>query len=521
MAPLGTLGTILPADSRSRPREPRPPLERRTWRPTLRDHRPRLHLTPPGNWLNDPNGLFYRDGRLHVTYQHNPDEPRWGRMHWAHAVSDDLMTWRQLPIALSPDEGGADAFGCWSGCILDRRDEAVMFYTGARLDGDLRRQAVCSAASRDPDRISWRKDAANPVIAAPPAGIEPDLFRDPFVWPSGSGWTMLVGAGTQEGEGTVLRYRSSDLRRWEYAGPILAASDIDRTAGADGPMWECPQLLQMGDVDVLVISVVDRAPGIRPSHVMALVGKLGEDGFSVERAQRLGMGPDFYAPASARTPDGRWLILGWIPEDPPAPGEARTWAGSLTFPRIVSLRRDGSLSLALAEEVAAARGPVPELARTVDLRPGPEPEVVAVPDEPFELCATLVPGEDSEVAIELNDGDPTDPIARIVYRADERLLSIARRGIVTVAGRSSRSATTLSPDDGEGIRLRIIVDGSVLELEANGHTMATVRLSAPHQGPRVVAFAATEGSTQIDPLEVWSLRARESRGARHASLSGP
>lgn len=102
---------------------------------------------------------------------------------------------------------------------------------------------------------------------------------------------MLVGAGTSDGRGTVLRYASDDLRAWTYVGPVLSVDDVDPSAGGDGPMWECPQLLRFGDTDVLIVSVLDRLPGIRPSHVMAFVGRLHDDRFAIDHAQQLGMGP--------------------------------------------------------------------------------------------------------------------------------------------------------------------------------------------------------------------------------------
>lgn len=450
--------------------------------------------------MNDPNGLFFVDGRLHVTYQHNPEAPEWGRMHWGHADSDDLVTWRHLPLALSPDEDGPDAFGCWSGCVVQDDRRAVLFYTGVVLDGDLRRQTICRATSLDPERVTWRKDRANPLIPDPPKGIEPDLFRDPFVFRNGGAWAMLVGAGTTAGRGTVLRYDSIDLRRWTYRGAILDSGDVDPAAGSDGPMWECPQLLRMGDADVLIVSVVDRAPGIRPSHVTAFIGRLEGLRFEVDHAQQLGMGPDFYAPATVRMPDGRWLILGWIPEDPPGAETDRRWAGALTFPRIVSLIPKHRLSLALAAELAKLGG-TPVRRGPLQLGPGDAAVDLTVPDGPFELQLELQPEQGAEVVVELRDDDPIDPLARIAYRADDRLLSIARRGIVGVAGRSSMSSVLLPPEDGQAPRLRMLVDGSILELETNAHIMATVRLPPQASTRRSVSFASHGGRAVIESLE--------------------
>jgi beta-fructofuranosidase len=85
----------------------------------MHSNRPRVHLTAPSGWLNDPNGLIQWRGRFHVFYQYNPFSCSWGPPFWGHAVSDDLVTWQQLPIALRPTPGGPDQDGCFSGCIVD------------------------------------------------------------------------------------------------------------------------------------------------------------------------------------------------------------------------------------------------------------------------------------------------------------------------------------------------------------------------------------------------------------------
>ncbi len=453
--------------------------------------------------MNDPNGLRFVDGALHVTYQHNPDEPRWGRMHWGHAVTTDLVGWTHLPVAISP-EPGIDEFGCWSGNVVAEGGVATMLYTGVRLDGELRRQSICRAVSRADEPLTWRKDPSNPVIAAPPPGIAPDLFRDPFVWRDGDRWGMLVGAGTEAGHGVVLLYRSRDLRAWEYVGPILSSEDLDPALGTDAPIWECPQLVQLDGSDVLIVSVVDRAPGIRPSHVAGIAGRLVDERFEVHAVHQLGMGPDFYAPAATKMPDGRRLLFGWIPEDPPAEGSTRTWAGSLTLPRIVSIDGQGRLALALADEVLACRKEhtAHAPAELVDGQPWRLPLL----DGPLEIELSMESLDGTEVVLELRDGAPGDPIVRIDYRPDDRVLTLARAGIVGVAGRSSMTSTTLPEADGQTVRLRLLLDGSILELETNGHVMATARLQdRPGLAPVSLVITSIGGGTRLGPVDLWRL----------------
>jgi beta-fructofuranosidase len=378
-----------------------------------------------------------------------------------------------------------------------------MFYTGVVEAGGIRHASICRATSTD-GLLTWTKDPLNPVIAGPPDGIPADAFRDPFVWRDGDAWSMVVGGGTADGLGTVLLYRSPDLRTWTYAGTLLSADDLDRAVDADSPCWECPQLVRTPGADLLVASLVDRSPGIRPSHVMAFVGRLADDRFVVERTAQLGMGPDFYAPSVVRAPDGRTILFGWIPEDPPPPGSQRTWAGSLTLPRVVRIDEDGAVGLGFADEVAALRSTAQEaVARDIpaDAPAWRQP----LPGRHAELAAAIDPGRAAEVTIELRDGDDAGPAARIRYFPADRRLTVARRGIVSVAGRSARSVAIL-PDSGSSlVRLRLVLDGSVLELEADGHVMATLRLPALRDDEPVITFAATGGPARVDALAAWTL----------------
>lgn len=470
----------------------------------LSDERPRFHLTAPAGWMNDPNGPIFAGGCLHAFYQHDPTGPRWAHMHWGHAVSDDLVTWQHLPIAIAPDADGPDSLGCWSGgVIIPDETTAHLFFTGVREDDDGGRHAsICRATSRD-GLTTWQKDPTGPLIGGPPAGYPADAFRDPFVYRDGSGWVMLVGAGSDDELGAVLLYRSADLTAWTYAGPFLSCGDLPRAAGADGPVWECPQLVRLPEADVLVVSVVDRAAGVRPSHVMAIVGRVDGDRFEPDHAEQLGMGPDFYAPATVTAPDGRQLLLGWIPEDPPGELSTRDWAGALTFPRVVAIGSDGRLSLSLAAEVRRLRG-----SRGTTGRRPLDADGVAwrtdLPGQHLEIGLAIEPGDAEEIDIELLDSFPDSPEVSVTYRPAGRLLTVSRRGIVHCAGRGSQASRIL-PETGRPILyLRLLVDGSVLELEADGRSMATVRLPAM-DGPRQALTVTATGGGATCEIEWWSL----------------
>lgn len=465
--------------------------------------RPRLHLTAPSGWINDPHGLVFRDGVLHAFFQYEPDRARWGRMHWGHAVSRDLVTWEHLPIALAPGDTGPDQLGCWSGCLVDDPARPTIFYTGVARDHGMRRASICRATSQD-GLLTWTKDPDGPVIARPPSGIRPDRFRDPFVWRDGDGWAMLVGAGTKRARGLVLLYRSDDLRAWRYAGPFLSTDDVVATipdvhvADIDSPCWECPQLVRLDGRDLLIVSVVDRAPKVRPAHVVAFVGRMVGDRFHVEHVERLGLGPDFYAPSTVIAPDGRPMLFGWIPEDPPPRRSSRTWAGSFTLPRVVGVDDDGRPLMTLAAEVERF-GSRPEHLpdAVVDDR---TPWTRSFDDGCLEWRATLVP--DGATSIRIDVSGPGGQMAEIRFEPRERELSVTRTRLVLFAGREPHGTTILPPLADGSVHLRIIMDGSVMELVADERITATVRLPEARLGHRVIHCSAIGGDCRLTDMEI-------------------
>lgn len=432
-------------------------------------------------------------------------------MCWGHATSTDLLAWEHHAPALVPDPDGPDSFGCWSGSVVvdDETGIATIHYTGVVLRDGTRVASIRRAVSHD-GLATWTKDP-EPVIDGAPAGIAPDLFRDPHVTRADDGWLMVVGAGQLTGSGCVLGWRSDDGRTWRAIGPVLTVEDVVAAlpgcvTDVDSPCWECPQLVRMGDRDVLIVSILERAPNVRPSHVMAFTGRLEGDRFAVERAERLGLGPDFYAPAVARAPDGRHLLLGWIPEDPPGPRSSRSWAGALTLPRVVTLDPSSGVRIAIAGE----------LARVIE-RVVPLSDALVTPESSwtwrswgpcFELDVTLAPAGAALVRLEV--GAPGGDLVEIRYEPGERRLTVIRSGRVRFAGISSHGTTVLDPPGGATdaadapIRLRVIVDGSVLEMVAAETITATARLPGARDEGRIVRCTTVGGACELRAVSVAS-----------------
>ncbi|KAB2340200.1 glycoside hydrolase family 32 protein [Actinomadura rudentiformis] len=221
--------------------------------PYSETYRPQFHFTPEKNWMNDPNGLVYYKGEYHLFYQYNPNGNSWGDMSWGHAVSPDLVHWKELPLALSHDDKemvfSGSAVVDWNnttGFGTKTNPAMVAVYTSAYKNGG--KQAQSLAYSTDRGR-TWTKYEGNPVI-----DIGSKEFRDPKVqWyaPTKS-WLMTVSLSTEH---KVQFYSSKDLKDWKLLSEF-------GPAGATGGVWECPDLFPLavnGDKNnikwVLVVNI--------------------------------------------------------------------------------------------------------------------------------------------------------------------------------------------------------------------------------------------------------------------------
>lgn len=316
--------------------------------------RPIYHFSPPISWMNDPNGLIYFKGWYHLFYQYNPYSCEWGSMHWGHAVSKDMMHWKDLPIALYPDqyyechtEGG-----CFSGSAIEKDEKLYLFYTSVMYENGEKRQTQSIAISED--GIHFQKYEGNPVIQCVPEGMSAD-FRDPKVLKVGERWYMVVGgslggADQLTGDGRIFLYRSDDLFHWDFVNVLLESN------GMLGTMFECPDLFPLQGKWILTCS-----PMNHPTYnkVMYCVGEIDfESGiFIIERIGCMDDGYDYYAPQSFLDSYGNRILIGWMNgwdwmpwHTDFGPTTEEGWRGVLSIPRKAILDEKLNLKLCPVDE---------------------------------------------------------------------------------------------------------------------------------------------------------------------------
>ena len=282
--------------------------------------------------MNDPNGLLYYKGEYHLFFQHNPKENIWGNMSWGHAVSSDLYSWEELPVAIPC----TDDVGIFSGsAVIDYENTSgfgskenpamVAIYTEHKNDKSSQRQ--CLAFSLDQGR-TFTKYEGNPVL-----DLQTPDFRDPKVqWIDGQ-WLMTIALPDLH---QISFYSSANLKEWTHLSNFGPAAEI-------GGCWECPDLFKLGNKWVLIVSLNPGGYQIG-SGTQYFIGEWNGKEFIADDIETrwLDYGRDNYAGVTFNdAPSNKRIFLGWmsnweyankVPTDP--------WRSAMTLPRELSLEGD-------------------------------------------------------------------------------------------------------------------------------------------------------------------------------------
>jgi beta-fructofuranosidase len=484
-------------------------------------HRPIYHYVNPESTLNDPNGLCFWQGRWHLFYQaYPPEDPR---QHWGHAVSDDLIHWQDLPLAIYPHPEDK----VFSGTTLVEEERVIAIYHGTRIGNMV-------AVSSDPLLLNWQKltDGAVIPFADPEGPPLPYTVFDPCIWKKDGFYYSLSGGTLPHGPaGKQIRanflLRSQDLETWEYLHEFVE-DDHYTLVGDDGA---CPYFWPIGDKHILLFF----------SHMSGGQYLLGDyatdrDKFVVTDHGLFNFGPStpsgVHAPSA--TPDGEGGVIVIFNMNPgkPTPG----WDQIMTLPRrltltdnnelrqepagdIESLRYDhqhaGEMVLPANEEVVleGIQGNAMEL--LLELDPQNAPVV--------ELNVLRSPGKEEFTRITFfkkrgfryRDRIPnstalnvTSPILRSVPVRHESLISIDSAYASTLPDVSPRAPETAPVylEDDEPLQLRIFIDRSVVEVFVNGKQCVSVRVYPGREDSLGVSLRSQGQESLLRSLDAWQMK---------------
>ena len=463
------------------PVEPAAPTEPTQQGSFSEQYRPQIHFTPAKNWMNDPNGMVFVDGVYHLFYQYNPQGNAWGNMSWGHATSTDLIHWTEQAVALTRDELG-DVFS--GSAVIDKDNTAgfgqgamVAFYTSA---SDFQQQSI--AYSTDGGK-TFTRYTGNPVIKN-----NDDNLRDPKVfWHADSKqWIMALAKGWKMG---VELYGSTDLKNWRHLSTFFM-----ELPGRPSLQWECPDLIQMGDRWVMLVSVNPGGP-ILGSGTMYFVGDFDGTTFTADDLGYplwLDYGMDNYAGVTWSNTGDRKVMIGWMNNwqyagDVPC----SPWRSAMTLPRELTLSEyDGKplLCSTVVKEIDQIAGSWQDTDGAINAK------------DAYQLRLTI--GLDQNTTITL--GNDNDEKFTIDINAAARTLTAHR---TSATGKTSFNGTFSIPSmqaplniAGDAVTLDLFVDQSSVEIFTQEGTMSMTNLVFPQSIYGQYSVAGADCTAKFRPL---------------------
>ena len=409
-----------------------------------------LHLKAPGNWINDPNGFIYYQGKYHLFYQYHPYAPVWGTMHWGHAVSEDLVHWEHIGIALSPsiDE---DMDGCFSGSALEREGKLSLYYTGIRyVESNVRGvktedkyflSSQLMITSEDGIHIdnSSGKRVIVPVIEDEELGDRKET-RDPKVWEENGRFYMVLGSTYRGEEGRLLFYTSKDAVKWAYTSQFRSRRF--------GNMLECPDIFRIGEECVFIGSPMgmnDNTVGYT-QHAICMTATFEPETCSLtlsEDWQYVDYGMDLYAPQTNIDKDGNRVMIAWMRMPKAVEGnDGYPWNGMMCMPRVVEVFH-GHIYFRVHPEVEG------KFSQEVEIKEGNIPVSEGIP---------------YRIKTSLEEGDTLDIGGYRICREGNVLRTDRSEVFSGIAGHQMISSTPELPKE---CRLDIFVEPNLIEVFIN------------------------------------------------------
>lgn len=418
--------------------------------------RPVYHHTPLYGWMNDPNGMFYKDGVWHLYYQYNPYGSQWENMTWGHSTSKDLIHWEAQPLAIEADWLGS----IFSGSCVTNGNEVVAFYTSAG-----HHQTQSMAVSKDGGR-TFKKYSGNPILTTSDIAD----FRDPkaFWNEDAKVWNLILAAGQE-----MRIYSSKDLKAWKYE------SSFGKEYGNHSGVWECPDLFKIDNKWVLICNINPGGP-FGGSATQYFVGQFDGHKFTCESMPKvtkwLDYGKDHYATVSFyNAPDNRRTVLAWMSNWQYANQvPTKQFRSANSIPRDLGLFHHGEetyVSVTPSKEMLAVRG--------------------AKIKNPTEACEIIIDTKNqTEIVLSNTKGEQVT----MRYDGQQQTFTMERVKSGDESFSEAFPAVTVAPTFGTIKQLRIFIDRCSIEVFDAEGKMAMTNLvfpSEPYNNLKVKGGKAT------------------------------
>lgn len=469
--------------------------------------RPVYHHTPAYGWMNDPNGMFYKDGVYHLYFQYNPYGSVWGNMHWGHSTSTDLMHWKFEGCAIVPDAWGAIFSGS---CVVDHENTAgfgkeavVAFYTSAKASpwGDVQSQSMAYSLDNGKTFVKYE---GNPILTS----SEKD-FRDPkvFWYAPGKHWVMMLAVGQH-----MEIYSSVNLKEWKKE------SEFGAMQGAHGGVWECPDLVEIpveGTREKKWVLICNLNPGgpFGGSAAQYFVGSFDGKKFvneSPTQTKWMDWGKDNYATVTwNNAPDGRCIALGWMSNWQYANNvPTRQYRSANTLARDLTLYREGQelyLKSTPSVEVKKARG---KKVSIPSFRVSEKHEMVNLFEDnqgAYEVEILIQNAGASKIAFCLLN-DKGEKVS-MYYDLNRKQFVMDRSESGTVDFSKDFPAVTVAPANvDKELTLRLFVDRSSIEAFGEDGKFVMTNLVFPSQPYVKMCFEADKNGYAVKTLNVYKLQ---------------
>ncbi len=470
-------------------------------------YRPAFHHTPLYGWMNDPNGMFYKDEKWHLYYQYNPYGSKWQNMTWGHSVSSDLIHWEHKPNAIEPNGLGTVFSGS---CVVDTENRAgfgkgavLAMYTSA---GTSQMQSLASSMD---DGTTFDIYAGNPTLTLESEARDPNMF-----WNEETGEWNLVLAHALDRE--MLFFTSPDMKKWTLQ------SGFGKGLGAQDGVWECPDLFKLpvsGTDETKWVLLCNINPGgpFGGSATQYFIGDFDGKTFTPDKdanghvpTKWLDYGKDNYATVSwSDAPDNRRTVIGWMSN-----WQYAAEVPTMQFRSANTLPREIGLFKAADGQIYASSEPAPELLTLRDgltvkadkARIGKMPKHYHLPkDGVGEICLDIDAKNTTSVQLVLSNKEGDKVVLK--YDPATHTLSFDRRESGLVDFSENFPAVTVTPtfEDKGRISLRLFIDRSSIEVFGDDGRFVMTNLVFPRTHYSTVSFSSEGGNARLNNLKVYSL----------------